>query len=74
MWILLPLLIGGALGATPVTITNHWYGGFEGDFTIAGEVNNWKVHLVFDHPINKLEVDIFNRLSFLTINDQVSHS
>ncbi|XP_045162577.2 endoglucanase A-like [Mercenaria mercenaria] len=57
MWILLPLaLVGSALGATPLTITNHWYGGFEGDFTVQGEAHNWKVHLVFDHPINKLEV------------------
>lgn len=59
MWVVVGiLLMGSALGMDKLTITNHWYGGFEGDFIASGEAHGWKAHLVFDHPINKLEVII----------------
>jgi hypothetical protein len=53
--LILALLVG-VVAANPVTITNHWYGGFEGDFTVTGEAHNWKVHLKFSHPVDKVEV------------------
>lgn len=50
-------LVGSALSMSQLQITNHWNGGFEGDFTVTGEAHGWKAHLVFDHPVNKIEVN-----------------
>lgn len=61
---MLPLVILGTVIAcvtsltVPVTVGNHWEGGFNGEFCIpfAIDVHSWKANLVLSEPIDKLEV------------------
>ncbi|ESO84370.1 hypothetical protein LOTGIDRAFT_132347 [Lottia gigantea] len=41
-----------------VTVSNHWSGGFQGEFCIqiTQELSSWRAHLTFDQPLNTLEV------------------
>ena len=54
----LTTLFTASLAATPLSYTNQWNGGFQGTFTVHAdhEVHGWKAHLIFDRPIDSLEV------------------
>ncbi|XP_053378521.1 uncharacterized protein LOC123526589 [Mercenaria mercenaria] len=61
MWGLLLLVsVGGCLGMNQLPITANWNGGFKGEFIVTGELHNWKVHLIFDKPVDQLEVYKFS--------------
>ncbi|PVD35385.1 hypothetical protein C0Q70_02347 [Pomacea canaliculata] len=51
----LPLM---SLGNVVVPVSNHWSGGFQGKacFTIDSELTSWHMHLIFDQPIQSLDV------------------
>ncbi|XP_071109686.1 uncharacterized protein [Haliotis cracherodii] len=56
---LLGACIGSSLSSTvPVTIGNHWSGGFQGNFCMpfTVDVTSWKAHLQFDQPTTSLEI------------------
>jgi len=55
---LLACLCGAALSATPISITEHWDGGFKGEpcVPISKELHTWKAHLQFSSDVDKIEV------------------
>ncbi|XP_059173975.1 endoglucanase E-4-like [Physella acuta] len=52
------LVVQATWGATTVPITNHWYGGFQGDpcISITKELNGWRAHLLFNQNVDSIEV------------------
>jgi len=69
-------LVGSALAATPVTISQHWDGGFKGEpcVQITTTIHAWKAHLQFSDDIASLEVwnaspQKINNREYLLVND-----
>ncbi|KAH3741115.1 endoglucanase E-4-like [Dreissena polymorpha] len=58
MFLLMLLGILGSGWAADITVTNSWNGGFQGYFKLnpSQALHGWKVHLVFDKPVDNIEI------------------